>query len=253
MGKKILVYTALFGNYDKLLEPEVMDDECDYVCVTDNNDILSEKWDVIYVKPHCDSVEMNRQYKMLPHRFFADYDISLYIDANVKLKGRPSNLIKKYMASASLAFPRHFKRNCIYDEAMICLRHKKITKEQFDKITEELLKGNRFPSQIGLAENNILIRNHHDESLIKVMEDWWLSFKIYAPRDQLTLMYLLWKNKSSFVFMEESSRNKNSYFSYHLHKQNITKSGFKNMILLMASRRHVNILNNFIARIMDKL
>lgn len=253
MGKKILVYTALFGDYDQLLDPDTIDDECDYICITDNLGVTSTKWDMQYLKTEENSVEMNRMYKILPHRFFAHYDFSLYVDANIKLKSGPSALIKSYMKMSPLSFPKHFMRNCIYDEAFACLQHKKITKSEYDALTNELLRANNFPEKIGLAENNILIRDHNNSSLCSVMEEWWLLFKKYAPRDQLSLMYLLWKNNISYSFMDESSRNNNPYFSYTLHHHNKSGNWAKNKLLLMSAMRDKNLLNKFVAVLIDKL
>lgn len=41
-NKKIVIYTAFTGNYDNLKEPEYIDENCDYVCFTDNPNIKSK-------------------------------------------------------------------------------------------------------------------------------------------------------------------------------------------------------------------
>lgn len=253
MGNKILIYTALFGNYDELLEPEVIDKNCDYICITDNKQLKSIKWKIQYLDNIDNPVELNRMYKMLPHRFFSEYDYALYVDSNIKLNKSPLKIINAYMDKAAIAFPRHFMRDCIYDEALTCLRHKKITKAEYETITTELLEANKFPKKYGLAENNILVRNLKDQPLIDVMEEWWVLFREYAARDQLSLMYLLWKHRVSYCFMEESSRNKNDYFSYMLHKHDIRKNKLKNRIILMASMRDKNLINKIIALVLDRI
>lgn len=253
MGKKVLVYTALFGGYDCLLEPDFDDNKCDYICITDDRTLVSKKWNIQLCDEKSNPIEMNRMYKMLPHRFFKEYDYTLYVDSNVKLLNSPFEIINNYMSKSSIAFPKHFMRDCIYDEALFCLKHNKITDKEHTVLIENLLKVNGFPKRFGLAENNILIRNLRDESLNNTMEEWWSIFNSYAARDQLSLMYLLWKQKINFTFMSESSRNKNSYFSYALHNHIKSKSTLKNQLLLMSATRDKNILNKIVAKILDRL
>ena len=45
------------------------------------------------------------------------------------------------------------------------------------------------------------------------MTDWWKELNTHTKREQLSFVYVLWKNGEKFNFMEESARNNNSYFS----------------------------------------
>lgn len=253
MGNRILVYTALFGGYDRLLEPMYIDDKCDYICVTDDKTLVSEKWKIQLSNVENNPIEMNRMYKILPHRFFSSYDVAMYVDSNIQLKKSPSRLITDYLKEAPIAFPKHFLRSCIYQEAKVCLEHKKIKSDEYTDIVENLLRKNKFPSDIGLAENNILIRDISNPEIKNAMEKWWVIFGAYAPRDQLSLMYVLWQEGLKYSFMKESSRNDNEYFSYELHKHNQSNNAFKNKLISMASMRDKNIINKCIAKLLDKL
>lgn len=51
-----------------------------------------------------------------------------------------------------------------------------------------------FPEHYGLGENNILYRRHNEPALVRVMEDWWYFLENYSRRDQLSFVYVLWKN-----------------------------------------------------------
>ena len=48
---RIVVYTAIFGDYDDLYEPMVKPDNVDYVCFTDSKTLKSDVWDVRYSLP----------------------------------------------------------------------------------------------------------------------------------------------------------------------------------------------------------
>ncbi|MGJ0624808.1 glycosyltransferase domain-containing protein [Xenorhabdus bovienii] len=133
---KILIYTALFGNYDILHEPVIDDDlYCDYICITDRKDINSKKWKIINVNnENRNNIEENRRYKMMPHLFFRDYRYVIYVDANIIIKNSPKELINKYLKKNPIAFPKHFLRNCIYEEAKFCLGINKITENEYNNI-----------------------------------------------------------------------------------------------------------------------
>ena len=51
-NKKVCVYTCITGNYDNLNEitPEVYEENIDYYCFTNNQNIKSDTWNVVYIK-----------------------------------------------------------------------------------------------------------------------------------------------------------------------------------------------------------
>ncbi|MGE9748017.1 hypothetical protein [Escherichia coli] len=72
----IVVYTALFGDYDELIEiPEGMH-KCDFICFTDQQIENNKGWKVIKIENSSDSnVLQNRKYKILPHVFCLSMNI----------------------------------------------------------------------------------------------------------------------------------------------------------------------------------
>ncbi|QLO51763.1 DUF616 domain-containing protein [Klebsiella grimontii] len=214
---KYVIYTALFGDYDDLIDPVGVDYKCDFICFTDQKNIISKKWKVIYVDTQQNSVLKNREYKFLPHKFLNTYQVSMYIDANIKILNDPYYFIERYSDSYGICVPKHFERECIYDEITQCVNLNKISKEEGNVIFD-ILKADNYPSKNGLGENNIIIRRHMEPEIVLLMESWWETFRKGAKRDQLTLLYLAWKNNIPVYLMDETSRNKNKYFRYNLHK-----------------------------------
>lgn len=253
MNKKTVIYTSLFGDYDDLHHITNPDISCDYICFTDQKFIQAKNWSIIYVEHSEDPVFMNRKYKMLPHLYLKDYESSLYIDSNIIIKGEISELIYNVLKRYSIAIPRHFMRDCAYTEASFCLEHNKINTDTYNNLILNHFEKEGFPKNFGLGENNIIIRKHNDASIINVMDEWWDCFKNIAKRDQLTLMYLLWKNNIDFLLMKESSRNRNPYFDYYLHKSLLSGSKAKTKLLLMSARRDRNVFNKLIGKILDKI
>ena len=90
MVNKYIVYTALFGKYDKLLEIHNMNKHIDYICFTDNKDLTSRTWNIIYVNDdkdieNLDNAEKNRYIKILSHKYISkEWDLQvLHLQQNV--------------------------------------------------------------------------------------------------------------------------------------------------------------------------
>lgn len=219
MKNKFLVYTALFGDYDDLIDPKENFEGCDFICFTDQEHLKSDIWEIRVIK-ECDMPPnmMNRKYKILPHLFLSEYEWSLYVDANIAVLNNPLELANKYLTKYDMAVPKHFGRDCVYDEAKECVVLGKTkyeeTKKQMDNYRQD-----GFSEQFGLGENGILFRKHNNEKIIKIMIDWWNELNTQTKRDQLSLAYVLWKNGEKFNFMDESSRYGKGYFKYILHNQ----------------------------------
>ena len=51
-----------------------------------------------------------------------------------------------------------------------------------------------MPEEYGMTSNGFMIRDHRDDVLKKVMNDWWNEVAMMSCRDQISLMYCCWKN-----------------------------------------------------------
>ena len=99
---KKVIYTAIFGDYDHLPEPEYMPAGFDFICFTDT-DIESNVWDVRKVLPiYEDSTRNARKYKILPHKFLPEYDLSIWMDGNQHCVGDFNDLIVKYLEDVNI-------------------------------------------------------------------------------------------------------------------------------------------------------
>ncbi len=211
-----VIYTALFGNYDKLNDPPQKYSEFDFICFTDNQSIRSDVWQIEYVKPALTPILSNRRVKILAHEYVAEYDTSIYIDSNIRIRKDPFPLVQKYLEIYDLTVPKHFSRNCIYDEATAVIREGKANDDDVVRLMDRLRR-DEYPSQYGLGENNVILRNHNAPGIVRLMEEWWDFVITYAPRDQLSLLYLLWKYPDvKYILMPETARN-GHYFEMEPH------------------------------------
>lgn len=217
-----VVYTALFGDYDVLQEPICSDSDCHFICFTDQKYITSEKWEVIYIDDvRFGATLANRKYKMFPHEYLSDYHESLYVDANILLRGNIDELFQRYLVEGDIVVPTHYARDCIFDEAEVVLRSGRI------KLWPTLkqmycYRKNGYQPHFGLGENNIILRKHN-AAVAKLMSKWWIELNKYEPRDQFSLCYLCWLSSTpKLLFMEENARGAGStYFVASPHSKRI--------------------------------
>ena len=86
---KIVIYTAIFGGKDKLLEPEFVPEGCDFVCFTDTTNLKSSIWQIRQEKASSDDpVRSAKLFKILPHRFLGEYEYSVWVDGNILVRDR---------------------------------------------------------------------------------------------------------------------------------------------------------------------
>lgn len=224
---RLIVYTALFGPYDNLVDPEGDVEGCDFVCFTDQKELTSQVWEVRVVSD-CDLAPnlMNRKYKMLPHLFFSEYRSSLYVDANVVILKNPYELKEKYLSNENFVLPRHFSRACIYEEAFVLLRSGRVDKlKVIAQMASYLRRGYRCQNKMG--ENNILLRNHNE--LVDFMAMWWGEFVERSKRDQLSLSFVAWRGGFRYTLADMGVRE-GEWFGARAHavryKRNIALKAF---------------------------
>ena len=215
MSNRYLVYTAIFGDYDRLreipfafLEPTIFD----YVCFSDRQ-INSLSFDVQIVPVTKPFHLMNRYYKiMIDDLTGQKYKGSIYLDGNVTVQGALSRLLNP---DFELIVHDH-KRKCVYQEAETIIKKNKDSKENVERWVRHL-KENGYKKNQGLYWNGILIRTHN-EKLNRLSHEWWELLLKYSYRDQLTLPYLVTKYSINTLCLKRKLTKRgvfnNKYFYY---------------------------------------
>jgi GT2 family glycosyltransferase len=211
--EKMVVYTAITGNYDDLNIPEVLNPNFDYICFTDNINLKSDFWEIRLIEDlDLDNTRKARHYKILPHKYLSEYDYSLWIDGGFKIVGDLSKLINNHVRNKQMMCIDHELRNSIYDEAKACIDRKKdspdVINSQMKKYLDE-----EYPEDQGLIESGVLFRKHNDIEVINVMEDWYKEIIEHSRRDQLSFNYAAWKNDFEYDRCEIFTW-KNEYLSH---------------------------------------
>ncbi|MBO4901314.1 MAG: DUF616 domain-containing protein [Lachnospiraceae bacterium] len=224
VGEEIVVYTSIYGGYDDLQEPLIKDEKCKYVVFSDGDipeDSSWEKADESLIPKGYDTPELrNRYVKMFPHRLFGNR-YSIYIDGNLKLVGPASMLLQRNVAENQTGIGMHLhpREVCIYEEIDSVLYHGKITRNEKKELKHTYkLKG--MPRHFGMFECNVIVRDHNNETMRKIMEKWWDYYSKGVRRDQAYFTLVLYELGYSFddVMNFGASVNLNPIFIRENHK-----------------------------------
>ena len=221
---KIAIYTCNIGNYDDVVPPLYLPENCDYYVISDKKPNFGDFDDFTYIDSTkytqgLSGIQASRYIKMHPHVLFKEYEYSLYTDGNIRLISDPTPLIQR-IGNYGIALHQHFLRCCLYDEAKVCLIYKR---GQSDIINTQIAKyeNQGMPQHFGLFETGILLRKHNEKRCIELMENWWEEFMSFPSRDQLSLLYICWKNGikySDIGILGNNLRENPLFFLDELHK-----------------------------------
>ena len=198
-----VVYTCIMGGYEALMEqPVAADSGTDFVCITDDPTLRSEKWQIRTVESALpmDSARSSRAPKILAHRFLPDYDESLYVDNTVLLKEPPEMIFDELLpASAHMGLVKHSFRGALEEEFHA------VVEAGVDApwVCDEQMDHYRSINPEVLGQQTIwcgmLLRRHQVPTVQRSMERWWEHVLRYSRRDQLSFPFVLSQSSASAV------------------------------------------------------
>ena len=235
MNKKV-IYTSVFGKTEEnnyhLHKPDVVLDGYDFVCFTDDETFKSDFWQVKLVKPLYDDGARNaKRYKLKPHIYLSEYEISVWVDIEVKITKDIDYLVESSLKDSNLAILKHELcgrtvsgdlnvRKCVYEEAKFIQwlgdnSPKKQYKDNMDIIHAQVdrYRKDGYPENNGLARTTVVFRRHNESDVIKNSDAWWGEMKYGSRRDQISFNYVSWKHNLKFNYIQEDIDD-NPYFLY---------------------------------------
>ena len=156
---KKVVYSVIIGKYDKILTFKKQEGY-NYFLFADQN-YHNTNWTILPIsklikKSSISKLKMTRYFKLFPHLFFKDYDLSIYIDATFIIKGNLNEILLRTLnPSFDIYFLQHPKRNKIFQECSAVLHFKRDNKEIVNIVKNRYIK-EKYPDNIGLTENSII-------------------------------------------------------------------------------------------------
>ena len=114
---KYAVVTYIFGKGKEILrEPDVIDNDIEYICVTDQKDLKSNTWRIVY-----DNIEQAKcvRDKMVYVKYnpfkYTEAEYVCVIDGTLKIKSSLANLFKSCIGH-DMVIKMHPERTCIEQE-----------------------------------------------------------------------------------------------------------------------------------------
>lgn len=219
-----VVYTAVFGGYDKVEEPCQLEEGIDYVCFTDDENFRSDKWQPIYVPfTYRDPRRTAKIFKILPHLFFPHQEASLWIDGSCVVIGSLRDFLIRYCCHASMVTFPHPKRRCLYQEARACRRWGKETSAVVQRQIR-FYRESGYPEGNGLIAGTVLVRRHNEKKVVELMEEWWRHIDRFSVRDQISFNFVAWQQKFDIEYFPFSIYD-NPYFIWGGHSKFIFFDG----------------------------
>jgi hypothetical protein len=207
-GVKYVVYTALFGAYDQLKDPLVVDEEACYICFTDNRELKSAVWEIVVIESNgLDPRKSARAVKMLPNLIFKALNMSLWVDAKCLILQQTRTLVDELNSvNCNFACFPHSVRKSVKSEALACLvrgydRPSKIMKQWL------FYKSQGFKDTSHLVESTVLARKHNEPEVINFQMAWLQEVLRRSIRDQLSFNFVAYQQK----------------FQYHLYSEPLSK------------------------------
>jgi hypothetical protein len=191
---KILIFTAICGIPNPLVDPIEKYDGVDYIAFVDKYHDCSV-WQ--QKKSHdftTDDTYRGRRnakiYKILPHLMFPGYDYYFWVDSTHEVIQHPITIIEQYLKGGSLGVFNHHCRDCVYDEGKVVVECG-LDKPELVNPQLEYYERMGYPRNNGLWELTAFIRKNTPETQVMNLR-WWEQICKYSSRDQISFNVVLW-------------------------------------------------------------
>lgn len=182
--KKYSILTFNFNNYEILREPAEVDDDCEYVLVTDDKSISSKTWDIKYLSDEFNNADgFTKSFYVRYHPFeFVNTDVCICIDGSVNINKSLNKLYNDFVSSnADMSLMVHYCACTPYNEFPYWINCRNYDQNQAAKsmafLREIGLNQNYkgyFETGFKICKNNTICNALHDftyERLCKVGKD----------------------------------------------------------------------------------
>lgn len=175
---KYSVLTYIIGNYDTVKPILKKSENAEYILVTDNKELKSDDWNIIYVDNYHPEDNFDLCYKIRFNPFvFVNTDIVLRIDASIQIVEDTDYLIEEFIKdNYDAGVMIHPSRNTMIDEYKTWINYRQYPIAQANKCLSFMaLQGYDIEKYKGLYQYCIMIQRNS-----KMNDDW----------NSMTLSYL---------------------------------------------------------------
>lgn len=243
---KLIIYTAITGGYDKILFDAYKKIGVIFIAFTDSPLLSFKNWEKIDIKKRVDDRFHAKIYKLYPLLIFGRNINSIWIDGTISFNRQVfDKLYGISLHNYDLALFPHIQRSSVYTESFYCAitgRDKYLT-----LIKQNLtywMHGVKYKS--GLWCGFFIIRNHKSYKTRIAMDLWNRHIVKYSIRDQVSLVYIIFKLKLNVLKLHDDWNK----YGINFGKHNITDFNNKS---LNYRYRTFTLLRNKILEIKNKL
>lgn len=211
-----VVYTCAVKGEKQLPLPEYQNVLWDYICFTDRKDLAGKKagvWEfrLLMEEELEHTADAYYKYKVKPYEVLKEYDYSMWVDPQVQIVGELDRFYKIYGRNASfLGFPA-YDQDDIYEILVTSMTDDDGNIRLRRKLMQYRKEG--FPEHYGMINTQMMFRDHRDEMLRRVMEDWWKEMHECKALIDCGFSYAAWKNGFRYalcdLFAEDNAYIKN--------------------------------------------
>ena len=201
--RKVVVYSCLIGDYDQVSTFNKQKGY-DYILFTDLK-IKNTNWSVFPIpdevlKLNVSDIKKQRYMKIHPHKFFRNYDLSLYIDANYVIKGDLDDYLINTLNPIDHIYIPHLQFGKGIKQAIEKAIEKKLDDSNLLKEVMDRYNKLNILSKSGIVNAGLIIRKHNTKDCIKLMEKWWEEVRDYSHVDGFAFNYAGYKTGVRFLY-----------------------------------------------------
>lgn len=217
-SRKVIVYSCMIGNYDNVTSFNKQRGY-DYILFTDQN-IKNTNWTVFPIpeevlKLNVSDIKKQRYMKIHPHKFFKNYDLSLYIDPNYEITGDLDDYLINTLNPLDQIYIPHLQFGKGMKQAIDKAIEKKLDDVSLLKHVMDRYNQSKLLDKTGIVNAGLIIRKHHTEDCIKLMERWWEEVRDYSHVDNFAFDYAGYMTGVRYLYT--SYQFALFYFKVHRH------------------------------------
>lgn len=194
--QKKLLYTVVTGGYDIINEIPKKLANWDYICFTDHPELKSDTWQIRLLQNEqgLDPVRLSRHYKINNHLVDSGYDISVYFDANYRIRGDLDYFITHVLPPGKdLGMLLHPFHSSLYEEVELCVAAGKDDEESLRRQYLNYVEAEKFTDPYPHIAGGVIVRRSGNPEVKKLMETWFKELRRWSRRDQMAFNYSLWQ------------------------------------------------------------
>lgn len=192
---RITVYTCILNGFDNLHAPAdeaMIRSNARYICFTNQPHVEPlPPWEFRPAYSALSSPSRNsRVPKILPHLLLPESDFTIWHDGCFALRRRPEEIVEKELNGSDIAVHKHPARDCLYDEAQLCIDEKIGDPLELAAQVEQYRR-NGHPEHSGLWACGMIVRRESPD-MVAFNELWWKLFQQGSARDQISFAAAVW-------------------------------------------------------------